>query len=155
MLSAKLTSRLKVQLGLGALFLAILVAGCGGASTSGASDSDRADFAAAFEAWSAEPRAYTMTYTSACGDSSSFTDVPVTVAVEGGRATVVDGGPNFEISLLSVEGVFEIIEGALDGADIVEVSYAEQGNPVLVDIDWAINAIDDEFCIDISNLELN
>lgn len=155
MFSAKLTSRLKVQLGLCVLFLAILVAGCGEASTSGASDVDRAEFAEAFAAWSAEPRAYTMTYTSTCGQSASFTDVPITVAAEDGTASVVDGGPDFEISVLTVERVFEILEGALDDAESVEVSYGEQGNPVLVDIDWEINAIDDEFCIDISNLELN
>ena len=135
----------------------LLVAACGVSeetATPGATDRDRAEFAEARDVWSAESRAYTMTYTSACGNSASFTDIPITVAVEDGTATIVDGGPDFETTLLTVERVFEIIEGALDEAEIVEVSYAEQGNPVLVDIDWVINAIDDEFCIDISSLEL-
>lgn len=113
----------------------------------------RDEFAGASDAWATRSGGYTMTYTSICGESASFTDVDTTVDVaDDGTLTVIEGPDG--ITPLSVERVFEMLEVGLDEADLVEATYGELGNPVAVNIVWEINATDAEFCIDVSDLRL-
>lgn len=137
-----------------AAVLFVLVAGCSPSPEqviSGASDADRAEFASASETWATHSGAYTMTYTSPCGESASFTDVDTTVEVaEDGTATIIEGP---DTTPLTIELILDQIEGALAEAEIVDVTYSELGYPITVNVDWAVNSIDDEFCPRISNLK--
>lgn len=136
-----------------AALLLLLIVGCSSVSEEGASDTGRDEFVAASDAWAMHGAGYTMAYTSTCGDGPTFTDIETTVVVtEDGNATVLDGPDG--ITPLTVGRVFELIAAALDEADAFEASYGELGNPVAVNIDWEINSIDDEFCIDVSDLQL-
>lgn len=150
---------MRVSLVVCALALAILVAGCGSSeqisTQPAASDRDRDALASALNTWEAQGSSYTITYTATCGDGPFFTDVPITVDVDDGNAVISDGSDT-GIDLVTVEFLFEMIESALvEGADSVAVSYAEEGIPTSVDIDWDANSVDDEFCVDISSFDLN
>lgn len=148
---------MRVSVAVRAVALAILIAGCGSseqASTPSASDSDRDALASALDAWDAHGSNYTITYTATCGEGPFFTDVPISVNVEDGGATVSDGS-DADIDLVTIEFLFETIGSALEEADSVTVAYAEEGIPTSVDIDWDANSVDDEFCVDISSFELN
>ena len=50
------------------------------------------------------------------------------------------------VEVFTVEGLFEEIKSSLD-ADEITVSYAELGNPTMIDIDRFIDAADDELTI--------
>jgi len=133
----------------------VLVTGCSQtepAAAPGASDSDRAEFAVAQETWQSNASGYIMTYVSPCGQSASFTDVDTTVEVtEDGAATIVEG-PN--VTPLTVDFLFGQIGIALNEAEVVEVTYNDLGYPDVVNIDFEVNSIDDEFCATVSSLQL-
>lgn len=96
---------------------------------------------------------YQFTYTSTCGESAWYTDVPTTVIVKGGIPTMLKG-PDYTPELPVVEDLFDIVELA-ESAEISTVSYGQEGQPLDVNIDHDTTAIDDEFCIEITDFVLN
>lgn len=96
---------------------------------------------------------YELTYTSTCGENGWISFEPVTVRVADGSIEVLDGPTPFEVA--TVERVLDVIDEAeAGGADSVEVEYGEHGQPMVVDIDWEADAIDDEFCLAVSDFKL-
>ncbi|WP_216589802.1 DUF6174 domain-containing protein [Streptomyces brasiliscabiei] len=106
--------------------------------------------AKAAPAW-AEPSAYTYTLTSSEGERALIGTFQVTVrdgkvvkttgADESGRQVV-------EEDLAEVPTIAKLLKQAKsarkEGADVVDVEYADDGRPTSVSIDWDKNAIDDE-----------
>lgn len=88
---------------------------------------------------------YSLTYTSQCGENATITFDPVTVEVVDGAIASHDG-PEPPFRPLTVDDVVEIIAGA-SSADLVEVEYGQFGQPTMVSIDYTTGAIDDEFCL--------
>lgn len=93
---------------------------------------------------------YEWTYTSTCGESSWFTDDPVTVQVTNDATEVVNGPEPLEVA--TVQKVLDLIAGAqTEGADDITAVYGDFGQPTQVTIDYFSDATDDEFCIDVTN----
>jgi hypothetical protein len=91
---------------------------------------------------------YTMTYSSVCGENGWVTDGPVTVRVIGGLPEVVDGNAPLEVA--TVDLLFAVLNEAQEGqAEVVEYELGPMGVPTRIKIDWDLNAVDDEFCVDI------
>ena len=65
--------------------------------------------------------------------------------IHSGDPPVVDGSPRYYM----INGLFEVIQDAIDDeADQITVSYdSEFGYPTNIEIDWNINAIDDEYIL--------
>jgi len=105
--------------------------------------------------WSSDgSTSYQLTYTSTCGENSWISFDPVTVQVRDQNITMIEG-PDFEIELATVAKLFGVIEEAESGsADSVSVTYGPQGQPMEIDIDFDVGAIDDEFCLSVSAFAL-
>lgn len=98
----------------------------------------------------ADIAAYEWTYTSTCGESAWLSSEPVTVQVSADGTQVVDGPEPFAVA--TVQNVLDAISAAeRDGADSIEASFGAFGQPTQVRIDYLSDAVDDEFCIDVSN----
>lgn len=138
------------------MLVAVLVAGSASAPTAAQAQSEpsegadsASDFAAARKKWDENrPESYRVTVTQLC---FCLTEVvtPRTVTVEGDEVTSVDppipDDIGFDIEVLTVDVLFDILERALADADEVVVSYNEDyGFPESISIDWIELAVDDE-----------
>ena len=120
----------------------LVLLGCGG--------SQPADSAAPSGGprWSGDD-AYTMTYTSTCGENGWITDGPVTVSVDRGAAEVIDGPTPRELA--TVDRMFDLIALAEDGgATSIEADYGVHGEPRTVFIVHS-SGLDDQLCFDVSS----
>jgi hypothetical protein len=105
------------------------------------------------------PNRYTYTLENRCGERALIGKWRIVVADgevvdaegldEAGRA-LLDHGHAHEIPTIP-EVLDEAVRAREHGADIVDVSTDDHGRPTHVDIDWDVNADDDESCFRISD----
>lgn len=114
----------------------------------------------AAEAWVA-PNRYSYKLTSSCGERSLIGEFRIAVEDggvlsvkpldESARAMVKSG---FESEVPSIEDlVAEAAQAEADGADLVQITRAQDGRPTLIEIDYRETAIDDEACYAIGQFE--
>ncbi|WNZ10044.1 DUF6174 domain-containing protein [Streptomyces sp. 11x1] len=107
-----------------------------------------------------EPASYTYTLKSTQGERPLIGTFTVTVrdgrvvkavGLDDSGRHVVDRSPQH---IPTIGRLLQEVESAReDGADTVDVSYAADGRPVSIAIDWEENAIDDEAAYDLSGYE--
>lgn len=125
--------------------LLLALAGCGDSET------------ASIPSWQA-PDAYEFTLKSACGERTLIGKFRV--AVESGSVVEAEGlddsgravfehGMGDEVPTLS-ELLDEAAKAKEQGADVVEIQATDDGRPTEINIDWDINAIDDEACYQVT-----
>ena len=128
--------------------IALLAAACS------ASDGVNAELKAAEERWARSGVSdYTMEIGYGCFCVRERIG-PFAVTVRDGAVVEIrfDGAPIrpepgvTPVEVFTVEGLFEKIRSRID-ADEITVSYAELGNPTLIDIDQILDAVDDELTI--------
>ncbi len=127
--------------------IAVLAAACGGSNGAG-------ELEAAEERWARSGVSdYTLEIGYGCFCVPERTG-PFEVTVQDGAVVeirfdgaVIQPEPGVTpVEVFTVEGLFEEIRSSLD-ADEITVSYAELGNPTMIDIDQILDAADDELTI--------
>ena len=90
----------------------------------------------------------------------------IEVTVEGGEVvyaqtvSVTDTQPNYTLepseyeAWMTVEGLFDELEEALDTADEVHYTFAWEGFPERIEVDEMLDAIDDEYSFDAGSMQL-
>ena len=103
------------------------------------------------------PVSYVYTYETVCFCPFSG---PITVTVENGTVTDVTApeadldGADLTEKGLTVEDLFEIAIDAETDADVLDVRYdAEYGYPTVIDIDYVLDAADDEIAYTVTDFE--
>ena len=104
-----------------------------------------------------EPESYSYTVNPSCFCVDFFS---YSIIYSGGKNQVAplenqaDWYANFQSpeTPLSVDNLFKLARRALNGADRVDITYDQvYGFPVRIEIDWIIDAIDDEYSVEISS----
>ncbi|MGP4114214.1 DUF6174 domain-containing protein [Streptomyces sp. 4N509B] len=134
------------------------LAGCGDDAEpggGGGSGASREAGAASLSDWR-EPADYAYTLTSSCGERSLIGTFRVTV--EDGDVTGWEPvGENYAPRSVEVPSIGDLLaeaEAARErGADSVEVETAADGRPTRISVDEMEEAIDDEACYDIEDVE--
>ena len=116
--------------------------------------------AAARRQWSsAGPAAYSVTLGRGCFCAQEVPS-PVVITVRNGviesrhyKTTGAPVSPAYADAFPDVEGLFDVIEDALENADRVDVKYhSTLGYPLEIFIDYIRNAIDDELAYMVTDL---
>jgi hypothetical protein len=147
----------------GILVAAVALTGCAGRTLPPVSG-ERTDVSDA-AAWE-EPEDYRFSVASSCGERAFIGDYRVTVRdgkVASAEVSHPDSGqwnpvePRWLLAILTLaEMLDEVREAEADGADTVEVvTDPADGHPVEVRVDYAVHAIDDESCYDVTEYEPN
>jgi hypothetical protein len=100
------------------------------------------------------PVSYRMTLTSSCGERMGLGVFRVTVTPRGIEVQPVDRWSD-DTAVQTVPDLFDFITQASDnGAEVVDVDYdVELGYPKQIDVDYMVDAIDDEACYRVSDFE--
>jgi hypothetical protein len=95
-----------------------------------------------------------MTLTSSCGERMGLGVFRVTVTPRGIEVQPVDRWSD-DTAVQTVPDLFDFITQASDnGAEVVDVDYdVELGYPKQIDVDYMVDAIDDEACYRVSDFE--
>lgn len=96
--------------------------------------------------------AYSMTYTSTCGENGWITFDPVEVTVEDQQILSHTGRPT-NFTPLTVDAIFDLLD-ASKRADEISVELGAHGHPRAVSIDESTKAIDDEFCVQVGSFQV-
>jgi hypothetical protein len=129
---------------------ALILAGCGDGSPpkAEASPSASTETESAQARWEERgPVEYEMTLVSSCGERAGLGTFHVTVTPDRTIAEPIRGTTD-HTDIASVDDLFAFIEEATAlKADVVDVAYDENlGYPRRIDVDYMVNAIDDEAC---------
>ena len=145
------------------LFPLLLASGCGGGAEStdaGEPSGERSppastDLQEARQRWAdGGPVAYRLTLVSSCGERNGLGIFRVTVTPQGTEVEPADGGSS-DTDIQTVPDLFTFIdETTVSGAEVVDVQYdVELGYPRQIDVDYMVDAIDDEACYLVKDFE--
>ncbi|MCZ3387283.1 MAG: DUF6174 domain-containing protein [Actinomycetia bacterium] len=127
-------------------------------TTSGAGEPESSvstDLQQAVQRWaSVGPVSYRMTLVSSCGERNGLGVFRVTVTPGGTSVEAVDRASD-ETDIKTIPDLFAFIdETAASGAEVVDVEYdTDLGYPQKIDVDYVVDAIDDEACYTVKDFE--